>query len=116
MKRASFTALAIVYAGAMFMAASEPPRALALEVEEGQDNVGVNLVAQSPIAQKVSYTVELTGSSRSRHSGSTSIPAHERRVLSRMRTGFADDWCARVRVEEESGLTYTLTAGDCADG
>lgn len=118
MKRPFFNALAIIYAGAMFMAASEPqpPRALSLEVEEGAGAVAIHLVAQSPVRQKVAYTATLTGSSRSRHSGATTIPAGERQVLSRMRTAFVDGWCAEVEVEEETGAPYRLTAGDCADG
>ena len=90
MMRKLFAPLAIVYAGVMLMGSSdEYPRALSVEVEEEAASVGVNLVALSPVSQKVAYTVELTGSSRSRHSGSTTIPANERRVLSRMKTGFA---------------------------
>lgn len=114
--RALFTSLAIVYAGIMLMAGSEPRQALSLEVEEAANSVAVHLVALSPVSQKVDYTVELTGTSRSRHSGSTTIPANERRVLSQMRTGFADNWCARVQVQEERGAAYTLTAGECAEG
>jgi len=89
-------------------------RAIALQVQEGEDSVEVEIVARSRIAQKVDYAVELVGSSRSRHRGSTSIPANEDRVLSRLKTGFDESWCVTLDVTEGDGTSYTLTAGDCS--
>lgn len=110
------TALAVIYAGVMFMGSAQPPRAVSLQVEEEAGSVAVDLVALSPVAQKLTYSVELVGASRSRTSGSTTVPAGERRVLSRMKTNYADNWCATVRVQEEAGGEYTLRAGECTDG
>lgn len=110
-----FTPLAIAYAGVMLMAASGSPslHAVSLEVTESSDSATIELVGHSSVQQRVAYEMEVIGSSRARHSGATTIPAGERLVLSRMNIGFAKNWCARVDVEEETGATYTLTAGNC---
>ncbi len=92
----------------------EPARALALTVIEGEEDVEIQLIAQSEIAQQVEYSVELIGNSRSRHNGNTSIPAGGHQVLSRLKTSVNDSWCATVEVTEGSGARYTLTAGDCS--
>ena len=88
-------------------------RALSLAVDEQAGSVAVELIAHSPIVQQVSYEAELVGNSRSRHRGNTALPAHERQVLSRLRTSVSGTWCARVDVTEAGGARYTLTAGDC---
>lgn len=95
--------------------AGSPPQALSLQIAEGDNSVSLDLVALSPVAQRVEYTVELVGTSRSRHSGATSVPAGERRVLSRMKTGVSGPWCATVHVQEQAGQEYTLQAGECSD-
>ncbi len=111
-----FELAAIMLAGVSAMSDAPPERALSLEIEETAGFVGISLVARSPVAQKVEYTVELVGTSNSRHKGSTVIPAAERRVLSQMHTAVrnGDEWCARVDVREQNGESYTLSAGDCA--
>ena len=94
--------------------AGEPPRALALSVVEREGNVELELIAQSAITQQVRYSLELIGSSTARHSGDTQVPAGERQVLSRLKSGVGDGWCATVHVTEGNGAHYTLKAGDCA--
>jgi hypothetical protein len=91
----------------------EPQRAVTLGVSETEDQVAVELIANSPTAQSLEYEIELVGNSRSRHKGSTSIPANTRHVLSTMKTSAADGWCATVKVTEQAGESYTLTAGSC---
>lgn len=102
-------ALALASAGS----AGEPPRALALNVTQSDGSVELELVAQSHVAQHVSYELELKGPSRSRSSGSTELQAGERHVLSRMKSNVGDDWCAVLDVTESSGATYRVTAGSC---
>lgn len=92
---------------------AEPPRALALNVIVSGDTVELELVANSPVNQRVQYEVELLGDSMARHKGATSIPAGDRQVLSRFKTSVSETWCAKVEVTEASGAHYTLTAGDC---
>jgi hypothetical protein len=101
-------------AGAGASGGDEHPRALALSVFEEEGSVAVELIAQSQIEQQVEYELELIGNSRSLHRGNTSIPAGDRRVLSRLKTGYSDTWCVTVAVTESDGTSYTLTAGDCA--
>ena len=109
-------ALAIASGGAAGAnGGADKPRALALEVVEQGDSVELALVAQSQVAQQVTYSVELTGTSTARHRGDTQIPAGERQVLSRLKSNVAGGWCATVEVTEGSGASYTLTAGDCAE-
>ena len=107
-------ALAIATGAGATGGASDEPRALALNVIEGEDSVEIELVANSPVTQQVEYEVDLEGNSRSRHRGNTSLPAGESQVLSRMKTSASAGWCATVTVSEASGAKYTLTAGDCA--
>ena len=92
------------------------PRALALSVTEHADNVELELIAHSQTDQQVEFALELTGSSTSRHNSTTTITAGERQVLSRLKTSYRDGWCAKVDVTEANGESYTLTAGDCAQG
>ena len=92
------------------------PRALVLSVTERADNVELELIAHSQTDQRVEFALELTGSSTSRHNSTTTITAGERQVLSRLKTSYRDGWCAKVDVTEANGESYTLTAGDCAQG
>lgn len=103
-------ALAMAASGAH---AGEAPRALALSVVEHGDNVELELIANSPVAQQVQYSLELVGNSTARHRGDTSIAAGERQVLSRLTSSVGESWCATVHVTEASGAHYTLTAGTC---
>lgn len=100
--------------GAGASASSDAPRALTLSVVENGDNVELELIANSAVAQQVQYSLELMGTSTARHRGDTSIPAGERQVLSRLKSGVGESWCARVEVTEGNGAHYTLTAGDCS--
>ncbi|EAQ28005.1 hypothetical protein NAP1_10438 [Erythrobacter sp. NAP1] len=101
-------------AGAKSM--GDQDRALTLEVAEQAGSVEIELIADSATSQKVDYKLKLTGSSTARHAGSTSVNAGERHVLSRLKTSFAESWCATVDVTEANGEQYTLTAGACAQG
>lgn len=107
-------ALALAAGGAASASGSEVHRALALEVIENGDSVELELIANSAVAQKVQYSIELIGNSTARHRGDTSIAAGERQVLSRLKSGVGESWCATVHVTEASGAHYVLTAGDCA--
>ena len=109
-------AAALAASGVAGATGSELPRALELSVVEGDGSVELELIAQSETSQQIEYSVELTGSSTARHRGNTSITAGDRHVLSRLKTSFADSWCATVEVTEGNGARYTLTAGDCAQG
>ncbi|MEE4200739.1 curli-like amyloid fiber formation chaperone CsgH [Erythrobacter sp.] len=111
--------LAAIAAGAVMSGpagahgAQDGERAVSLGVEEMDGRVAIELIAHSPVAQALEYEIELIGASRSRHKGATSVAAGERHVLSTMKTNVSGTWCALVSVNEESGQSYTLSAGDC---
>lgn len=88
-------------------------RALSLNVVEEGGSVEVQLVANSQVTQSVEYEIELITNSTARHAGSTSIAAGNRHVLSTLRSNGSASWCARAKVSESGGASYTLEAGDC---
>lgn len=99
---------------AMPQAASESPRALNLDVEMKGGMLEVRLTGLSPHAQAVSYSLEITGTSTSRHRGSTRLAAGTQAVLSTMRTSAGDDWCVKLVAEEEGRAPYEVIHGTCA--
>jgi hypothetical protein len=92
---------------------TQPQRAITLEATEVGDQVEIQLIGTSERDQKVAYTLEVTGASRTRHSGKTSLTANATHVLSTVRTRSKADWCAKVTVEEEGLAPYELTEGTC---
>lgn len=94
----------------------ETPRALSLDVEDKGGMIEVRLTGLSPRAQGVSYSLEVTGTSTSRHRGSTQLAAGTRAVLSTMRTSAGADWCVKLVAEEEGRAPYEITRGTCAAG
>jgi ribose 1,5-bisphosphokinase PhnN len=95
-------------------AMTEQPNALTLDVREHDGLVEVQLIGLSPRAQAVSYALEVTGQSTSRHRGSTTLAAGTRAVLSTMRTKAGADWCVKLVAEEEGREPYEVTRGACA--
>ncbi|MHA7819996.1 MAG: curli-like amyloid fiber formation chaperone CsgH [Erythrobacter sp.] len=106
-------AIALAVGGAASASGGDQPRALALDVIESGDSVELELIAHSEVTQQVQYSIELIGNSTARHRGDTRIAAGERQVLSRLKSGVGEIWCATVHVTEASGAHYVLTAGDC---
>ena len=88
-------------------------RALALEVVEDGSLIEVQLIADSPQTQQVSYTLEVTGRSTSKHRGRTGLVAGKKHVLSTMRAEKDENWCVRAVVEEDGREPYELIEGDC---
>lgn len=93
---------------------TDRPPALNLEVEARDGMLDVRLVGLSPQAVEVRYTLEVTGSSTSRHSGATTLTAGARAVLSTLRTTTAGEWCVKLEAAEAGRAPYTLTRGTCA--
>lgn len=92
------------------------PRALTLDVENRDGVLEVRLTGLSPRAQAVSYELEVTGQSTSRHKGSTTLAAGTQAVLSTMRTAAGEDWCVKLVAAEEGRAPYEITRGHCAAG
>jgi len=88
--------------------------ALTLDVREHDGMLDIQLIGLSPRAQGVSYALEVTGQSTSRHRGSTTLTADTRAVLSTMRTRAGDNWCVKLVAEEEGRAPYEITRGPCA--
>ncbi|WP_086606263.1 curli-like amyloid fiber formation chaperone CsgH [Erythrobacter donghaensis] len=94
----------------------EQPHALTLDVHEHDGTVEIQLIGHSPRAQAVSYALEVTGQSTSRHRGATTLAADTRAVLSTMRTNVGADWCVKLTAEEEGRAPYEITRGPCTAG
>jgi hypothetical protein len=95
---------------------TDPGPSLTLDVRQQDGLVEVQLIGLSPHAQAVSYTLEVTGQSTSRHRGSTTLTAGTRAVLSTIRTKAGDDWCVKLMAEEEGRAPYEITRGACTAG
>ena len=98
---------------AMTDAASEHPRALTLNVAEHDGSIEVQLIGHSAQTQVVSYSLEVTGRSTSRHSGKTTLTAGATAVLSTMRTSAGAEWCVKLTAEEPGHAPYEAIEGNC---
>lgn len=95
-------------------AISEQPRALTLDVTQRDGGIEVQLLGHSAHTQVVSYTLEVTGQSTSRHSGKTTLAAGATSVLSTMRTSAGSEWCVKLVAEETGREPYEVIEGSCA--
>ena len=92
----------------------EPPAALSLAVNRSGDQIEVQLIGQAAEARQVSYLLEVSGPSNSRHRGTTRLAANARAVLSTIRTNAGADWCVRLLAEEEGRAPYEIREGTCS--
>ncbi|WP_298470187.1 curli-like amyloid fiber formation chaperone CsgH [uncultured Erythrobacter sp.] len=108
--------LALLAAQTIAANATEPnDRAIEMEVSKEGDQIKVELHGNSPKTQHVSFAIEVTGSSNSKHSGSLTLAANSPQTLSTIKVSTSGKWCARVMVEEEGRAPYELSEGSCAD-
>jgi hypothetical protein len=112
---ALLAALLVPFASSTVFAMTDLPAALQLEVRQTGDAIEVQLIGDSPRAQQVSYLLEVTGQSTSRHRGKTTLAANARTVLSTVRANVGEYWCVRLLAEEEGREPYEILEGDCAD-
>jgi hypothetical protein len=113
-----------VGAGLLFAAAAtvppimnpmtDTPQALTLDVRQHDGMLEVQLIGLSPHTQQVSYALEVTGHSTSRHRGSTTLSAGTSAVLSTMRAHAGENWCVKLVAEEEGRDPYEIMYGTCA--
>jgi len=92
---------------------SDLPDALMLEVRQQGDTLEIQLIGDSPQTQQVSYLLEVTGQSTSRHRGKTTLAANARTVLSTVRANSGTNWCVRLLAEEEGREPYEILKGNC---
>jgi hypothetical protein len=92
------------------MSAAEP-NALTLDVAARDGIIEVRLIGLSARAQEVTYALEVSGQSTSRHRGKTTLAAGTEAVLSTMRAEAGENWCVRLVAEEEGRAPYEITEG-----
>ncbi len=93
---------------------TDDPHALTLDVQQRDGVIEVQLIGHSEQAQEVSYLLEVSGQSTSRHRGKTTLTAGTTAVLSTMRANAGDNWCVKLVAEEAGGEPYEITEGNCA--
>jgi hypothetical protein len=94
-------------------AMTDAPHALSLKVHRTADALEVELLGHSADARHVSYRLEVTGTSTSRHSGKTTLAAGTPAVLSKIRASAGEDWCVLLWAEEEGQEPYEIREGSC---
>jgi hypothetical protein len=109
----ALAALLAPLASSTVTAMNEDPAALTLDVRQQGDALEVQLIGDAPSARQVSYLLEVTGQSTSRHRGKTTLVANARTVLSTIRATATDKWCVRLIAEEEGREPYEIIEGDC---
>lgn len=87
--------------------------ALTLDVRQHDGTIEVRLIGLSPRTQQVSYALEMTGQSTSRHRGKTTLTADTLAVLSTMRAQTSENWCVKLVAEDEGGEPYEVRRGTC---
>jgi hypothetical protein len=110
----ALTAMLFPLASSTVSVMSDNPEALTLEVHRNGDAIEVQLMGDSRHTQQVSYLLEVTGQSTSRHRGKTTVAANARTVLSTVRANVGERWCVRLLAEDEGREPYEILEGDCA--
>lgn len=93
---------------------TEDPHALTLDVQQHDGAIEVRLIGNAARTQEVSYLIEVTGQSTSRHRGRTTLTAGTSAVLSTMRATIGEDWCVKLVAEEAGRDPYEIIEGSCA--
>jgi len=89
-------------------------QALQLEVKRDDKNIEVQVIGFSPLTQQVRYSLELRGSSVSRHRATVGLSGNIRQTLSTMRMTADAPWCVILTVIEATGQQYEVSEGACA--
>jgi hypothetical protein len=93
---------------------TDNPHALSLDVQQRNGTIEVQLIGHSERTLEVSYTLEVTGHSTSRHRGKTTLTAGRSAVLSTMRASASETWCVKLVAEEPGRAPYEVIEGSCA--
>lgn len=91
------------------------PQALSLKVERRDGKLDIALFGHAAQVLEVSYLLEVSGASTSRHRGKTTLAADTPVRLSRMTTDEAENWCVRLLAEEVGREPYEIRQGPCLD-
>jgi hypothetical protein len=104
----------LLLASGTISAMTDNPRALTLDVQQRDGAIEVQLIGHADRALEVSYTLEVTGNSTSRHRGKTTLTAGRTAVLSTMRASAGETWCVKLIAEEPGRVPYEVIEGSCA--
>lgn len=110
----AIAALLLLPAFSQVTAMIERPEALKIDVREEGDVIEIQLIGETPRSQQISYVLEVTGQSSSRHRGKTTLAANSRTILSKVRTTAGGSWCVRLVAEEENREAYEILYGNCS--
>ncbi|MEQ5788388.1 hypothetical protein J3454_10825 [Erythrobacter sp. NFXS35] len=105
--------LLLPLASSTVVAMTDRPESLTLDIREHGGALEVQLIGDSSRTQSVSYVLEVSGQSTSRHRGKTTLTADARTVLSTIRANAGDKWCVRLLAEEEGLPPYEILQGNC---
>ncbi len=92
---------------------TDDPHALSLDVQQRDGAIEVQLIGHAERTLEVSYTLEVTGHSTSRHRGKTTLTAGRSAVLSTMRASVGEEWCVKLVAEEPGRAPYEVIEGIC---
>lgn len=112
----TLAALLVPLASSTVTAMSDTPEALRLDVRQHGNSIEVQLIGDAATARQVSYVLEVTGQSTSRHRGKTTLAAHSPTILSTVKATAGEKWCVRLMAEEEGREPYEIVEGDCNPG
>lgn len=97
---------------AMGVCVTDEPYAVTLQVRQCGALLEVELIARSPRTQQISYDLEVTSQSTSRHRGSTTVVAGASSVLSTIRSEASGSWYVKLVIEEENRAPYEIVRGN----
>ena len=109
----AFAALLLTLTSSTVPDMNDASHALAIDVRQVEGGIEVQLIGQSPRALHVSYELDVTGQSTSRHRGKTKIAAGNRTVLSTIKVSAGAEWCVRLVAEDDGGEPYEIREGNC---
>ena len=109
----ALVALSAEVASPMASPLTPTPHALSLSVQQHDGRVSIALSGLAAKPTQVSYLLEITGTSSSRHRGKTTLAANVPARLSTMTVDAGKDWCVRLVAEEEGREPYEIREGHC---
>lgn len=98
----------------MVVPMTDESHVLTLDVQQSGSMIEVRLIGNAAHTQEVSYLIEVTAQSTSRHRGKTTLTGGSMAVLSTMRANVGADWCVKLVAEEAGREPYEIIEGTCA--
>ncbi|MEO0462250.1 MAG: curli-like amyloid fiber formation chaperone CsgH [Pseudomonadota bacterium] len=89
-------------------------RSITLDVQVEGNQLVARILGHAKTTRQVSFSLEVTGSSTSKHNASTTLAAGAEATLSTIKVTHGENWCARAIVEEAGQEPYELSEGPCS--